>query len=374
MKNSFLEYQGLLDTEISELWLNGLIIFDTNTLLNLYRYSEMTTNSIIEILESLNKQIFLPFQVGKEFYKNRLSVINENIKIYNTFKSEFEDLVSSIKNESRNPFFKTKTQKLIENVFEEVDKETKEKIEYFEKLFSKDDIKDKIENLFSNKINKEQSDDSIQKLFKEGELRYKLKIPPGYKDDQKHGNDKFGDYIIWKEIIEISKNQNKDIIFVTSDNKEDWWLINEGKTISPRPELIKEFHKETLKRIHFYKPFQFLRFANDHVDSKISDQVIEEVKNLKENPSKISDDNSIEICWLLSGNFDKIYEIFNELESNGYVVKIRENIGGTIWINIFLPNFPDLARRLNSIYLKKFQGYDIQLMESEVFIPTEKVD
>lgn len=41
-----------------------------------------------------------------------------------------------------------------------------------------------------------------------------------------------------------------------------------------------------------------------------------------------------------------------------------------MWINIFLPNFPDLARRLNSIYLKKFQGeiaYQLGFEHSQSF-------
>lgn len=55
----------------------------------------------------------------------------------------------------------------------------------------------------------------------------------------------YGDLIVWKQVIQKSKKDKINIILVTDDLKEDWWLKINGKTIGPRFELIKEFHIET---------------------------------------------------------------------------------------------------------------------------------
>lgn len=84
-------------------------------------------------------------------------------------------------------------------------------------------------------------------IFKEGELRYRYKIPPGYSDvenkqgktENKHVDRKiFGDLIIWKEIIEKAKTLPKGstVYFYTNDVKEDMFINKE-----PRPEMLEEF-------------------------------------------------------------------------------------------------------------------------------------
>lgn len=40
MRNRFAEYYELPEERIKEIWENSLIVFDTNVLLNLYRYNE----------------------------------------------------------------------------------------------------------------------------------------------------------------------------------------------------------------------------------------------------------------------------------------------------------------------------------------------
>jgi hypothetical protein len=73
--------------------------------------------------------------------------------------------------------------------------------------------------------------------------------------------------VIWKSIIEKAKDSN-NIIFIIDDKKEDWWQIEKGKTIGPHPMLLKEFYKETNKKILFYNSSSFYSY----VDSYIAEQ------------------------------------------------------------------------------------------------------
>ena len=85
----------------------------------------------------------------------------------------------------------------------------------------------------------------IYKQCQEGEYRYKKKTPPGYKDEKKDGVSKYGDLLVWAETYTYAASNNKNIIFVTDDIKEDWWNILEDGSLSFRKELIKEFSKKT---------------------------------------------------------------------------------------------------------------------------------
>lgn len=120
----------------------------------------------------------------------------------------------------------------------------------------------------------------MEDICKEGKVRYEKKIPPGYKDNTNKSNgNEYGDLIVWKEIIKYAKTNKQPIVFVTDDQKEDWWTIEKGFSIRPREELIKEFLDETGIRILIYNADRFLRAAKrrklvESIDPKSLDEVL----------------------------------------------------------------------------------------------------
>ena len=69
-------------------------------------------------------------------------------------------------------------------------------------------------------------------------------FPPGYKDSGKRQNAE-GDYLIWQTLLERAKGTKKDLIFVTSDRKADWWHQSAGEAFAPRFELVEEYRRES---------------------------------------------------------------------------------------------------------------------------------
>ncbi|MFC7396042.1 PIN-like domain-containing protein [Chelatococcus sp. GCM10030263] len=65
-------------------------------------------------------------------------------------------------------------------------------------------------------------------------------IPPGYKDSQKPDGGA-GDLIIWKTLLQVGADQQKDLVFVTLDQKSDWWSQADGAALFPRYELLEEY-------------------------------------------------------------------------------------------------------------------------------------
>ena len=127
------------------------------------------------------------------------------------------------------------------------------------------------------KLEKASAPKQKKAIEQEGENRYAAKTPPGYKDAKKTEN-RFGDLLVWKEILNYAKSQEVDIIFVTHDQKEDWWNINSGKTIGPRIELRKEFYEETGHMFHMYTMSSFLSFFIENKGKSIDKATIDEVE------------------------------------------------------------------------------------------------
>jgi len=149
-----------------------------------------------------------------------------------------------------------------------------------EKILDNDEIMMFVDGMFKDKIGCILSDEDMKKYEKEGENRYANKIPPGYEDNNKDSN-KYGGFFIWKEINEKSKDENKHIIFITEDKKEDWIRRVNGKTIGPRAELITEFYHNSGKLFYIYSTESFLYNSNRYMQSKISEDSIENVKDVQ---------------------------------------------------------------------------------------------
>ena len=77
---------------ISEkVWQNGVIVFDTNVLLNLYRYNEEARDELLKLMKSFQKRLWMPYQVGLEFLANRVTVINWLHKGYEELTNQVDE-------------------------------------------------------------------------------------------------------------------------------------------------------------------------------------------------------------------------------------------------------------------------------------------
>jgi hypothetical protein len=99
---------------------------------------------------------------------------------------------------------------------------------------NKDPILDKVLLLFDGKVGDPYDITALQKLYKEGEERYSREQPPGFMDAKEKNNErKYGDFILWKQILDFAKAESCSIIFVTGEKKEDWWIRKNGRIVFP---------------------------------------------------------------------------------------------------------------------------------------------
>ncbi|AWV96907.1 PIN-like domain-containing protein [Arcticibacterium luteifluviistationis] len=286
MKSKFPGYFKLTKEEINQLWKTALFTFDANILLNLYRYSDETREEFYKILEKIKDRIWIPHQSAQEFFNNRLAVIGQQEKSYEEAISAINTLESEFKNSRQHPFINSRLLKKFSNLSKDICEQLNENKQFHNKRIQQDDILEKIEKLFNDKVGEEYNSERIEQLYREGDTRFSNKVPPGYKDSNKkddvgRNGRQYGDLVVWKQTIEKSKESKNAIILITDDRKEDWWVRFNGKTIGPRPELIKEFKDETSKSFHMYQSDRFLEFAREYLNETINEKAIEEIRELR---------------------------------------------------------------------------------------------
>lgn len=291
MKNTFPGYYQLSEEEFKELWNECIFVFDTNILLNLYRYSSETTEEFTDLMREISDRIWIPHQVGYEYQKDRLGVINAEEKSYddliNLIDKTHEDLENRLSSK-RHPYLKDsdiQIGKLVE-IFDEIKSQLKEKKNEYVQLYDEDRIRDKLTELFAGKVGSPYSKQKIEEICKTGKKRYDKKIPPGYMDLKKIEPEKYGDLILWFQAIDKVKKENKPIILITDEKKEDWWQIHKEKRIGPRPELVQEMMSKTKLPCYIYRAFPFMEYARKYLKKDIKQQAIDEVKEVWERDEK----------------------------------------------------------------------------------------
>lgn len=282
MRSAFYEYYSLSKKEVDRLWMDGTIVFDTNVLLSLYRLSEESREEILRVMDGYKSRLWIPNQVGFEYHENRLENAMTPIEAVRGLEKKAVDFENSIKGYySSNPYvdFK-KLEKTLNNLKTRFANLAAEWIKSCPNPVRSDTILDSLTNLFDGKVGNEYDENRISEIYKIGIDRYDKKIPPGYKDkDKPSDRQRYGDLIIWLQIIDYSRTANKDIIFVTDDVKEDWWATYKDDKLGPRRELIHEFRKETNGHIiWFYTAERFLSFAKDKKGASVKSKTLDEIK------------------------------------------------------------------------------------------------
>lgn len=287
------------DEEKKDIWEHCLFVVDANILLNLYKYSESTRKQLIEIMNKLSDNLWIPHQVALEFLYNRTKKIHEqeqdylgHLKAIDAAKDVSKNEIEKKLNPIKKPFRKVNVDELtnkIEGFFNKLKSDVEEKNSDRPNFNKKDIVLDFFHSQFSEKIGRAYDSDELEQLYKDGEERYLVEIPPGYEDlEDKKGQFKmygdtvikseYGDLILWRQIIDKAKEDDNSVVFITDDSKGDWWDLDKGKK-SPRNELINEFVNSTNQGFLMYNTESFLNNAKEIFEMDVQEDTIEEVKN-----------------------------------------------------------------------------------------------
>lgn len=285
MKETFKWYFPPSKTQIKQIWKGGILTVDTNVLLDLYRYHQNTRQALLDSLNGFKGRVWISHQVADEFFRNRNSVILSSTNSFN----DAEKNLLEIKKLNEEPLKKLKSNRIIpDELAQALEKSINEAVQKAEGELSQiknkypdyikeDPILNEICVLFDSSIGLAFDMDTLPDILKEAIRRKENKIPPGFKDHNKDGDKPYGDYIIWRQVLNYVKDTKKPLIFVTSEEKEDWWEKGSGRTVGPLYELLREFYEETGQTFLLYKTARFLESASENLGKKANSAAVAEI-------------------------------------------------------------------------------------------------
>lgn len=379
MRDIFPGYYRPTAEQFAELWQQCIFVLDANVLLNFYRYSPKTGEDLLEILRRVADRLWLPHQVALEYQENRLTEIAQQEDIYNQVTSILDKAQEDLKLLLRRGHLSIDADALLSrlrNTFTEVKNELAERRQQHPRLFNEDEIREELTAIFATNVGAAFTQERLNEIYQLGQTRYSQEIPPGYKDNNKKGvkrygsltiEEKYGDLILWHQIIDKAKELKRAVIFVTDDTKEDWWWVSHGKTIGPRQELVLEMRTEANVLFYMYTPDRFIEYARDNLGVQVTQEVVDEVREVAESRSDWKDE-VVSALAALGGEarLPEIYDLVHETTSRKLPVSWQDIIRYTLYIHSSeSPAYrggEDLFRRVGRGYwgLKGVQASNIQ--------------
>jgi PIN like domain len=284
MRKHFAHYYQPSEDELEAIWRDAVIALDANVLLNLYRYTISTRNELLSILKATRERLWVPHQAGLEFFRNRLDVMDTQARKFDRVKDDLsktrralEELYRSpVKDESSR---KAQTDAAWNQLTEYVDASAAEAVAPTADP-EKDPVLEELTGLLDERVGDPYTASRQEEVLKEAEERLAKRVPPGYMDSSKPGDAKYGDVILWLQLLDRALELKAPVILVTDDGKEDWWTRVGGRTIGPDPALTAEMRRISGQAFHMYSPARFMQVAARALARTPSDAAIEEVEVL----------------------------------------------------------------------------------------------
>src|SRR6266446_4205526 len=130
MRNLFPGFYKRSEEELSKIWQEGIFVFDTNMLLNIYRYTQKTRARYLEILDVLKQrnQLWIPYQVAYEYQDRRITVIQGQLDAYKEIATILQTTAQKLETSlstyhDKHEFIQT--EKIIEEINEVINKAKK---------------------------------------------------------------------------------------------------------------------------------------------------------------------------------------------------------------------------------------------------------
>jgi hypothetical protein len=95
VRELFPGYYRPTEIEFKKLWDEATFVFDTNVLLDIYSYPETVRDVFLSVLRKISSRIWIPYQAGLEFHRNRFSRIKQS-------NQRVEKLLQTIRSTSGN--------------------------------------------------------------------------------------------------------------------------------------------------------------------------------------------------------------------------------------------------------------------------------
>jgi PIN like domain len=290
--NGFEAYQTVTDDDYRSLFTSGLIILDTNVLLDLYRYHPETRKELLDVLRQLRERLWIPNQVMSEFWDGRESVLEDasdistTVAILDKLGGQYMDRVrewtngAGLRGKSADDLIEI-SKSAFDATIDKISSLADDRALKDADDTAKDPVIIRLKSIFKDRVGNPLSFDRKRTAInEEAPQRFADHRPPGYMDANKRNGNPIGDYLIWIETLEEAARQKVDVLFVTRDTKEDWYRQERGQTKGPNPQLVREMRDIAGVRLYMLRPESFLKHAGDLLHVKVSPESVEDARRV----------------------------------------------------------------------------------------------
>ncbi|MGW3913235.1 PIN domain-containing protein [Streptomyces sp. NPDC005070] len=267
------------------------IVIDTNVLLDLYRFTPVARQELLDVLKKVRERLWVPHQVSKEYFSRRVDALKDQLDLFDSVPRELKVLHDkaisqvntfarrcSLSGEDKNALI-APLQQALASVVDEINRHRASLDLTLEKVASEDPILESLAAILDERTGGPFTSDEEKTLLQTYSERAAAKIPPGYRDSGKSEN-AHGDYFIWEQMIRNCIETKKPTLFITSDVKDDWFHKAAGITVGARPELISEMRDRADSDFLMLQLSNFLRAAKESLGAQVSEATYEAAKNV----------------------------------------------------------------------------------------------
>jgi hypothetical protein len=278
MKKTFAAHLPITEADIQKIWAEGFVVCDANVLLNLYRYSKSTRADLLGVFEAIQDRLWLPHQAALEFLEGRLGVLAAQRQRCGEPVSSFKKVLAELDNKRGFPFVSAELRKDLDGLLKRLETEVDGNIAELDSFEATDTLMEDVLGLFDERVGAPFNEKELKDISAEGERRYREQVPPGFEDRKKPTEQRrYGDLILWKQMLAQATKSKRPLLFVTDDAKDDWWQRHRGKTLGPHPVLRQEA-AATGQLFYIYSSDGFLERASAMLKKEVRKEAINEVR------------------------------------------------------------------------------------------------
>jgi hypothetical protein len=295
----------------AEFYKRGLVVLDTNALLDLYRVNPDTRGQVIKALEAIGDRLWVPHQAAVEFARNRKQAVIDWQGSFKQVRLTLREAAASAVEVLQKALADLERLRLRSNtartwdpgalgldrdsLMERLDGVMDPAIAELKSLQADHDTTPKdmqsvdavlkqVDQLLAGRIGAAYNSTRLRELIDEAmEYRYPNKIPPGFRDAGKNGVlRQIGDFLLWQQTIDRANalpSDNRLVLLITQEEKPDWWKLDDkGDPIRPHPELVQEMRDAANAHLRLVSLADYLNTVGRYTNTDVSDEAVDELR------------------------------------------------------------------------------------------------
>ncbi|MEJ7757757.1 MAG: PIN-like domain-containing protein [Nocardioidaceae bacterium] len=299
----------------------------------------------MEVLVAASDRVWVSHQAAHEFWRNRMSVIDDRKSasrvVTESLEKNLRSMQAAIRTWAKQTAVPEDVEEQIAEQFAGATTELRESIERESAETgtitydaATDSVVRRLRPLLQGRVGPPLPPEEFQKALATFAQRAEQQVPPGFADAGKVGHPEggAGDYLVWLQSLTEAKRRGLPLVIVTGDEKDDWWWKHRGQFVGPRPELVEECMTEIGLPLFMLRPADLISNASA-VDVAVREDVRNEIERATEPADEdlqVGEDDSDAPIW----NAAAVHELLRRLDEEGAVqagvIRQAAQLGGLI--------------------------------------------